>query len=165
MKKKFMTFALTASLCIAASVPAFAQEIAEPGNQNTTLFYSVEPDYVVVIPESVKLDESIAITSGKANTEPGKAVKVRITGGLTAGSATPDRDNDDSDYAITAELKLNDGDGPVTGDTVIASFADVTVQTTGGTLTFADPAAPDENPVKAGSYTGSLTFTISYEDA
>lgn len=147
------------------SVLAFAKEITQPGDQNTTLTYSVGTDYVVVIPESVKLNESIAVTSSKANTEPGKAVKVRITKGLTGGSATLDRDNDDSNYAITAQLKLNDSEAAVTGDTVIASFADVTAETTGGTLTFADPVSPDANPIKAGSYTGSLTFTVSYEDA
>ena len=165
MKKKLFAFVLSAILCCAASVPAFAKEITDPGDYDTTLTYSVETDYVVVIPESVKLNESIVITSSRANTEPGMAVKVRITEGLTEGSVTLDRDNDASDYAITAKLKLNDSNEAVTGDTVIASFADVTAQATGGTMTFADPVSPDENPIKAGSYTGSLTFTVSYEEA
>ncbi len=165
MKKKLTVFVLTAALCCTASVPALAKEISASGNYDTTLTYSVETDYVVVIPESVKLDDSIVITSSKANTEPGMTVKVRITEGLTGDGVTLDRDNDNSDYAITAKLKLGDSDGLVTGDTVIASFADVTTQTTGGTLAFADPVSPDGNPIKAGDYTGSLTFTVSYEDA
>lgn len=88
------------------------------------------------------------------------------TDGLTDdGRAILDRDNDASNYAITTRVKLNGGDNIVTSDTVIASFVDVTAQTVGGTLTFADPVSPDENPIKAGSYTGFLTFTVSYEDA
>lgn len=168
MKKKLITLVLAAILCCAASAPAYAQEITEDGGYgDVTLTYSVDTDYVVVIPESVTLDESIVITSNRANTEPGMAVKVRITEGLDEkGSVTLDRDNDNSDYAITARLKLNDNvDNVITSETVVASFADVTAQTTGGTMTFADPVSPDANPIKAGSYTGSLTFTVSYEEA
>ena len=166
MKKKLTAFVVAAALYYTVFVPAFANEITAPGDCDTTLTYSVETDYVVVIPESVKLDESIVITSSKANTEPGRAVKVRITDGLTDdGRAILDRDNDASNYAITTRVKLNGGDNIVTSDTVIASFVDVTAQTVGGTLTFADPVSPDENPIKAGSYTGFLTFTVSYEDA
>ena len=172
MKKKLITFVLAATLFCAVSVPAFGKEIDKPGDQDTELTYSVDTDYVVVIPESVTLNESIVITSGRANTEPGMAVKVRITEGLTKGSVTLDRDNDNSDYAITARLKLNDnGDDIINSDTVVASFSDImpssdeTTQITGGTLSFSDPASPDKKPIKAGSDTGSLTFTVSYEEA
>lgn len=164
-KKNIIAFVLAGVLCCTASVPAYAREITTPGDYETTLTFSVDTDYVVVIPESAELNKSLAITSPKANTEPGMAVKVRITKGLTDGSATLRRNYDNSDYAITAKLKLNDSNETVTSETVIASFSDVTTQTTGGTLTFADPVSPDKNDVKAGSYTGSLTFTVSYEEA
>lgn len=173
MKKKLITFVLAATLFCAVSVPAFGKEIDKPGDQDTELTYSVDTDYVVVIPESVTLNESIVITSGRANTEPGMAVKVRITEGLTKGSVTLDRDNDNSGYAITARLKLDDidDDDIINSDTVVASFSDImtssdeTTQITGGTLSFSDPVSPDKKPIKAGSYTGSLTFTVSYEEA
>ncbi|MGN0470351.1 MAG: hypothetical protein ACI4GV_05495 [Acutalibacteraceae bacterium] len=51
----------------------------------------------------------------------------------------------------------------MTTDTVIASFADVTQETVGGTLVFGTPVSSDNSPIKAGSYSGLLTFTASYE--
>lgn len=166
--KNIITLALAGTLCCLASFPTFAKEITAPGDQKTELTFSVKTDYIVVIPESAKLDGSLVITSPKANTEPGMAVKIRISEGLTNdGKVTLDRDNDTSDYAITADLKQKAPDGSdkaVTANTVIASFADVTSETTGATLIFGTPTSPDENPVKAGSYTGSLTFAISYEN-
>lgn len=163
--KKIITGVLTAALCISMTVSVFAAEVnSDGGKADTTLAYSVDADYMVVIPERVVLTQPLAISSSKANTEPGKAVKVRITEGLTDGSVSLDRDNDTSDYAITAKVKCNESDEKVDSDTVIAAFSDVTAEITGGTLTFDDPIAPDDNPVKAGSYTGSLTFTVSYEN-
>lgn len=163
--KKIITGVLTAALCISMTVSVFAAEVnSDGGKADTTLTYSVDADYMVVIPERVVLTQPLAISSSKANTEPGKAVKVRITEGLFDGSVSLDRDNDTSDYAITAKVKRNESDEKVDSDTVIAAFSDVTAEITGGTLTFDDPIAPDDNPVKAGSYTGSLTFTVSYEN-
>ena len=172
MKKKAVSVLLTAALCCAAATPVFAADTqitqdSDPKTAETELTYSVETDYVVVIPRSVDLDRSIEISSTKANTEPGKAVKVRISNGLTDGNVTLNRKDDASGYSITAKAKLNDSDAAVTADTVIASFADVqetTQGTVGGTLTFGDPVSPDSNPIKAGSYSGTLTFTINYED-
>ena len=126
MKKKLITFVLAATLFCAVSVPAFGKEIDKPrrSRHRADLFRG----YRLCGGDSGKryADESIVITSGRANTEPGMAVKVRITEGLTKGSVTLDRDNDNSDYAITARLKLNDnGDDIINSDTVVASFSDI----------------------------------------
>ena len=85
MKKKAVSVLLTAALCCAAATPVFAADTqitqdSDPKTAETELTYSVETDYVVVIPRSVDLDRSIEISSTKANTEPGKAVKVSEKG-------------------------------------------------------------------------------------
>lgn len=150
------------SILIAVVLVSSFSTVALAADQSTTLTYSVDADYIVTIPESVKLDETIEITSAKANTEPGMAVKVRISEGLTDGKVTLSRQND-TDYKITSLVKLNNTDAVLDSTSVIASFADVTETTTGGTLAFAAPVSPDGGEVKAGDYTGTITFAISYE--
>ena len=136
-----------------------------PDNRQTTLTYSVGSDYMVTIPPQVGLNSELKITSTKANTEPGMAVLVRISSGLTDGSVTLDRENDKTGYKITAPVRLNGKTDKVTTGTVLAAFQDITETTevTGGTLTFGTPVAADGKEVKAGSYSGKVTFVISYE--
>lgn len=157
--KKIITGVLTAALCAGMTVPAFAADVTTEGSQNTALTYSVAADYVVTIPETVALNEDLVIFSNKANTEPGKAVKVQITGLTDAGAAELAR-TDDQEYKITAQAKQNGK--AITNDTVVAKFADVTAKEEAPAITFDAPAAAS-GEIKAGHYTGSLTFTVSYE--
>lgn len=119
-------------------------------------------DYVVTIPETVALDEEIVISSSKANTEPNMAVKVRISD-LTADGKAELARTDDEGYKITAAAKQKNAG--ITNDTVVAQFADVTAETKAEAITFDTPVAADGGEIKAGNYTGSLTFTVSYENA
>lgn len=160
--KKVITGVLTAALCAGMTVPAFAADVTTEGSQNTALTYSVETDYIVTIPEQVSLDKEIVISSSKANTEPGMAVKVCISDLTAAGAAELTRTNDES-YKITAAAKQkNNG---ITNNTVVAQFADVTTEKKADAITFDDPVAVNGGEIKAGSYTGSLTFSVSYEEA
>ena len=156
--KKLASFLLAAALCCTAAVPAFAADVT---TQDTTLTYSVNTDYIVTIPEQVALDEEIIISSSKANTEPNMAVKVRISD-LTADGAAELTRTDNTDYKITAAAKQNNAG--ITNNTIVAQFADVTAETKADAISFEDPASPDGGEIKAGSYTGSLTFTVSYEE-
>lgn len=161
--KKFASFLLAAALCCTATVPAFAADVTTDGGSNsTTITYSVDTDYIVVIPETVALDSDLTIKSTKANTEPGKAVKVRISGLNTNGKAELARAND-TEYKITADVKR--GEKALKNSDVVATFADVTAETAATAITVSNAASPDTNPIKAGSYSGTLTFTISYENA
>lgn len=160
--KKLAAFLMAAALCCTASIPAFAadtQVSANGGTGDTTLTFSVDTDYVVVIPETVALDEELVISSSLANTEPNMAVKVRISNLTADGKAELARTND-TDYKITAQAKQNSTG--ITNDTVVATFADVTTATNAPAITFDDPAAASGD-IKAGNYTGTLTFTVSYE--
>lgn len=161
--KKIAAILTVGILCSMSVLPIMAKNITEEGTHETTLTYSVDEDYMVTIPESVSLEDTISITSKKANTEPNMAVKVRISKGLTDGKVTLNRENDNA-YSITAPVFLNNTMGTVASDTVIASFSEVTDEITGGTLTFGNPQAPDGGDVKAGKYSGSIIFEISYEE-
>ena len=161
--KKLGALLLSAALCCMTAVPALAADVTtDGGSQSTTITYSVNADYIVAIPETVALDSDLTIKSTKANTEPGKAVKVSISGLNADGKAELARTND-TDYKITADVKQ--GENALKNNDTVAAFADVTTETAATAITVSNAAAPDANPIKAGSYSGTLTFTISYENA
>lgn len=169
MKKIAVTLA-AGILCCMSTLPVMADSatITELETQDTKLTYSVDEDYMVTIPESVSLDQTVSITSKHANTEPGKAVKVRISSGLEDGKVSLTRDNDTDNYMIKASVSSEDTT-TVDSDTVVASFSEVFVEEgeapfVGGTLTFGAPQSADGSEIKAGTYTGSMTFSISYEN-
>lgn len=170
MKKIAVTLA-AGILCCMSTLPVMADNaiITKPGTQDTKLTYSVDEDYMVMIPESVSLNQTVSITSKHANTEPGKAVKVRISSGLEDGKVSLTRDYDTDNYMIKASVSSGGTTQTVDSNTVVASFSEVFVEegkdpVVGGTLTFGEPQSADGSEIKAGTYTGSMTFSISYEN-
>lgn len=159
--KKSVAFILTAALCCSLAVPVFAGQVTEPGNKTMDLTYSVDVDYMVSIPETANLNQTLTISSGKANTEPNKAVKVQISGLTDDGKAILYR-KDNRGYAITAAAKQNEK--YLKNNDVIATFADVTTDTQADPIEFDSPVAASGGEIKAGSYTGQLTFIVSYTD-
>ncbi|MGN0470350.1 MAG: hypothetical protein ACI4GV_05490 [Acutalibacteraceae bacterium] len=110
--KKFTALFCAALFAATASVSAYATTITPESiipSGNTVLTYSVKTDYIVVIPDEATLNEELQIKATKANTEPGTAVNVRISRGLTSGSATLYRKGNE-DYSITAPVKIKDKD-------------------------------------------------------
>ena len=159
--KKTVAIVLAAALCCTASIPAFASEVSTDGGQaSTRLTYAVGESYVVTIPETVALGQDLVISSDKANTEPGQSVKVRITGLTEDGAAELVR-TDDEEYRIAAQARQNGA--VISNSTVVASFANITDKTDADHITFDAPEAVSGGEIKAGSYTGTLTFTVSYE--
>ncbi len=174
-RKTAVRAGVAGALCTLLAVPALASELPDGGedNQPLKLTYQVDSDFEVIIPEQVSLDQNLEIAASVANMEPGMAVKVRIAQGLTNGNVTLDRDQDDSDYAIQVPVRLlSDSQATLTSSTVIAAFQDIHLDAfqeepqkiIGATLTFGTPVTPDGKEVKAGFYTGSMTFAISYEE-
>lgn len=167
--KKSLTAILSAVLCLSASSNVFAagtqinDSTADPKTANTTVNYTVAEVYTVVIPESITLGEEITIKCTTANTAPGKAVKVAISG-LDSDKVLLSRKND-ANYKIKAEVIQNNN--AVSNNDVVASFQDVTAGTgkSADPITFENLKSPDANPIKAGSYSGTVTFTVSYQNA
>lgn len=132
---------------------------------STSLNYKVNPDYTVVIPKAVALtssETSMNITATKINAEPDYQVQVKVSAGLTDGKVMLERTND-TGYKIYAPLKL--GTTTVTDSTAVAAFSehDTAALTGTGTLTFGVPEdSTGSTDVKAGDYTGTVTFQVAY---
>ena len=162
--KKILTTALTAALCISAvGTTAFAAEInqdTDPKTANTTVNYTVESSgYVIVIPESVNLGENLTITCEKANTEPNKYVRVSVSGLTDDGKISLSRKLDNS-YKITADISQNNTS--LSNDSTVAAFQNITTLTNADPIVVENPQSPDSFPIKAGEYSGTITFTVSY---
>ena len=122
------------------------------------------PYYVVVIPESIVLNDEdpmpASITASELkNMQDGDTLDVTISGLDADGNATITRDG----ATNTLDVPVKDADGkPLANGDIAAQFAkNSTVPTQGGTITFGAPVGDR----KAGDYTGTVTFTIAYKKA
>lgn len=159
MKKK--TIFMVMMLVVAMSNPVMAAD-TENTEDRTEVTYDVDSVYTVVIPESAQLGSDMDITSNSMNIDVNEAVNVYIKEGVENGVMTLKRDFNES-TTITADVKLGDKKITDIEKTVVACFkGDDTNPTVGtGTITLGEP---NEDYVKAGSYTGTLTFSIKLED-
>ena len=164
--KKILTTALTAALCVSAiGTTAFAAEINQDTDQktaNTAVNYTADPSYVIVIPESVNLGENLNITCEKANTEPDKCVKVRISGLTDDGKVSLSRKNDTDNYKITADISQNNT--PLSNNSAVAIFQSIVLSVDAPSIVIYNPQSSDYFDIKAGEYSGTITFTVSYEN-
>lgn len=170
--KKFTAFLLTLVLAFSLSVAAFAEDTTI--NQNTTdpvgttkLTYDVKPAYTVTIPATVTLGS----TSGTANaTVSAENVKiaaneqlvVKITGTSGVNNAFTVTTNEGASLTYT----VNSNNTIVNVDEAVLTFApsfdeekDEVVDSDEAKLTF----ALTESAVYAGTYTGTVTFTVSVD--
>lgn len=165
--KKFLTTALISALCISAiNTTTFAKEIKQdttPKTADTTVNYTVDTSsYVIVIPESVNLGEDLNIKCNKANTEPNKCIRVSISGLTTDGKVSLSRKLDDNNYQIKADIKQNNK--ALSNNTVVATFQNTVVPVDAPSIVIDNPKSPDSNDIKAGEYSGTIKFTVSYEN-
>lgn len=149
---------------------------AEDSNNSVSVSYREPNTYNVVIPANTKIDlsstenvsTSAFVSATNVNIEPNKSIIVKITDGIgDDGIMTLKRtgDPDGSQAEVTTKLSLRDNGEGIKNETVVAQFegnSDEAVTGT-GTLHFSKVAS-NNNPIKAGSYTGKLTFLISVPD-
>lgn len=163
--KKVISAIIAGVMCLSTATTALAADtVLTPDTTQpaeTTVNYSVAADYEVVIPESVEIGGELIISSAKANTEPNMAVKVAVNG-LVNNKAELARVGDTA-TKIYADIKQNGSD--IAENAVIAEFADVTAETKADAIIVSNPQTADGSEIKAGRYMGTLTFTVSYENA
>jgi hypothetical protein len=164
--KKFVSILISLALVLSfASIGLFA---TEPDGQ-TTVEYSIDPSYTVVIPATVAAGENLTITATSMNAEPGRRVVVTIATGISETSSIllirqnasgfSEEPNQDNSNVLTAYVVLNTG----TVDTSrhIAEFYDNnTTNQIGYPLEIGTPSTEGK---LAGTYKGMLTFAIDYE--
>ena len=157
--KKLFTLLLVIVMMASLSVTVFAADntinySASSQTSGLEVSYNVQPNFTVTIPSSVSLGEYVTVSTDKVVVEYGKAVKVNLTG---------TSEDDDTFKVRTAEgavlsYSVKKGNEEVNiNDTVLTVTP--TSNDTDVELTF---VAPD-NITYAGTYTGTVTFTIVVE--
>ena len=172
-KTKIISMVMAAAMAASVSVTAFAADPTitqdtTPPEGTTNVKYTVEPGYVVTIPEEVKLvAKGVAATKtvkvdngdgGNVIIPADKKIKVSITG-AAYGDATAKTDfkvanTTESSYTIDYTI---DGANAPTVDVITVNANDKGtkdlefVRTTDGAV--------------AGDYTGTITFTVALEGA
>ena len=162
--KKIITLALAAAMLSATGITAFAAPItanSNPKTGGTTVNYQVAPVYTVVIPESVtlgntKVTEQIKIYGATANDNVVIGKKQKVNVALTASA---------NDFKVktadgeTIAYTVNDKNAVADLTTVAECTAADGKKDTNITFTKTGTAA------YAGTYTDTLTFTVSLADA
>ena len=162
--KKAITIVLAAAMLTACSVTAFAESItqnSDPKTGDTTVSYTVDPAYTVVIPESVTLSDTADVTEtikiyGKDENSnvvipQGKKVNVALTNS-TNGFNVKNADGDIIAYTVNDKSSADDLTAVAECAAGTKKNTDITFKKTGETK-------------YAGTYTDTLTFGISVENA
>ena len=152
--KKLFALILTVAMLFSLSVTAFAavdQDSQDPsGAMNVT--YTVAPTFTVTIPATVALGEDATILAENVVVPKGKQVEVSIADANGFKATTPEG------AEITYTVK-NGEDAVAEGETVLAvNPGDSKRGST--TLSFVAP----ETIQYAGTYTGTVTFTVAVKD-
>lgn len=180
--KKLLALALALTLTLSLSVTAFAADATiEPGNDGnpnpstgkTTVTYEVQPAYTVTIPATVAIGgDAVTVSASGVKVSSGKQVTVKLTG----INVTEENTSGDNTFTVkTAEgaslnYTVTAGESGSTtqiskGGTVLTvnpgSATDGNGASGSTTLTFA--LASDQTVKYAGTYSGTVTFTVSVD--
>lgn len=190
--KKLLSLVLALALALSLSVTAFAAGDEDTGTDattqdtkitqdtgktgKTTVNYSVAPAYTVTIPASVTIDgtnnsNTVTVSAEGVKVEKGKQVVVKLTGiNVTADNTIGDNEfkvktaeGAELNYTVSAGGSIIQKDGTVL---TVASGQNNDTKSAGAStgsvaLTFA--LAAGEVVEYAGTYTGTVTFTVSVE--
>lgn len=169
MMKKLLTLVLALALTLSLSVTAFTAdtEIKPDGSStgNTTVTYEVQPAYTVTIPATVTIDgDAVTVSASGVKVANEKQVVVKLTG--TSEDDNTFKVKTTEGASLTYEVKDGSNNTIALNAAVLAVNPDSATDNTGAsgntTLTF---ALADDAVVKfAGTYSGTMTFTVSVED-
>jgi len=160
MKKQVLSIILTAFMVSAMSVTAFAAGISPSSasqSGSTSVSATVNPSFTVTIPESVKLGESTTVSASGVIVDEGKEVVVKLTG--TSGANNAFTLSNGKTGTITYEVKK--GSTALTIGSTVLTVNPKTSDNGSQELTF---NSTTKKPKYSGSYTGTVTFTVSVEN-
>lgn len=155
MKRKFVAIGMAALMAVATTTSAFAAGTV--GNDTLTITYDVEPTYTVSIPAEVTLGSTATISAEDVVVAKGSEVNVALTGASGDANALQVKTAEGAviDYTIT-----KDSANVAMGDTVLTVNPD-TSSTGSSVLSFVEP----DSVQYAGDYSGTVTFTVSVDNA
>lgn len=151
-KNKLIAGAMGAMMLGAMVLPVHAEEMS--------VTYRQPNAYTVTIPQSIDLSagaDSNEIEVTGVNLEPNKEIKIKISQGVdNNGVIELSRKQDTDTKAVTTISKTSGGAG-------IAQGTDFVTFTTNGkqALYYSAIAAKDGGTIKAGDYSGTITFEVS----
>lgn len=155
MKKKVTSLLLAAALAVSMSIPAFAttQGITAPGTKNTTVKTTIAVSYTVTIPESIEVEYNtvdtpfnIGVTNARLNPQGKVVVTATAAGTMTNASGSG------SNLAYTIK------------DDAGQDFTKLEFTKTATKACKVNIAADVWGAADAGDYSGTTTFTVSYDD-
>lgn len=156
-RKSRIAILCTAAMLVASCSAVSAFAAGTVGNDTLTITYDVEPTYTVSIPAEVTLGNTATISAEDVVVAKGSEVNVALTGASGASNALQVETAEGAviDYTIT-----KDSANVAVGDTVLTVNPD-TASTGSSVLSFVEP-----NQVQyAGDYSGTVTFTVSVDNA
>lgn len=165
--KKLLTAITTLALALSLSATAFAADInldTDPKTGNTNVTYNVEPSYTVTIPENVTIGENATVEAEGVKVDKGSQVVVK----LTATSGTDNAFTVKTAEGAVLNYTVKNGNNTINvGDTVLAVNPDTATDNNGasGTADLKFSLTDGETVQYAGAYTGTVTFTVSVEEA
>ena len=156
--RKLMAIVMASVMVMGFSGTVFAAELTAPGTADTTVTWTNAPTYSVTIPSTI---------TGADLQNPGSGLEVNATYDLAPGtsliislanSVLMKRTGDGDSATLTLES--------AGADDFVADANDLTWTITGyGVAKSAFIYTTTAMPTKAGTYTGTITFTIAYEEA
>lgn len=163
--KKLLTLLLTAALATTAATTAFAADntisAGTDGKPSPTaapqmnVTYTVQPSYTVTIPASVTLGQSATVSAGSVKINKNQNLIVRLTGTSGNNNAFTVTANDEE---LAYAVKKGTTDIAVGGE-VLKVNTDTSTDKLSAELSF----VALDSAKYAGTYTGTVTFTVSVE--
>lgn len=140
---------------------------ASESTANAEVEFKITPTYSITIPTVLTPGGSVTPITGVGNIEEGSTVNVKITNGVTNGKITMQQYEKDGTTPVGSEVGLIDiklGSNNYENDKAVAAFVSgtdgVTIKNNvTDELTLGNAPADKQ----AGTYKGTVTFTVSYE--
>ena len=126
-------------------------------DKSVTVEFVVAPTYMVTIPATVELGQTATISAENVIVEKGKQVEVKITSTSEADNTFKLR----TQQGATVTYTVKKGDQAVTAGDSVLTVNPGTAHSGSTELSFVAPA--DASIPYAGTYTGTVTFTVSVE--
>lgn len=157
--KRLLTCVLALVMALSLSVTAFAAGITQDTvlkTGSTEVTYTVNPTYTVTIPATVTLGgTAVEVKAENVVVDRGKQVVVKLTGTSGTNNAFTVKTAEEAVLAYT----VKNGDTVVDINDAVLAVNPGTANSGSTTLTFTAPTSI----TYAGTYTGTVTFTVSVD--
>ena len=168
MKKRIIAAMMSSIFIMGTAMPVGAEPAA---SGETQVMYNEGNNWNITIPATVDLytdkGTSCSITASLINIEPRHRLEISVSGGISDGRVTLLHEDGTEEDAITSLVSLTEGaetgieENEVVAEFRGSEFEGAITPSKGGTLYF---SALEGDNIRAGEYSGTITFTMSVEN-